>query len=238
VCRYFEGMRILYGENTINISSPHLLRGIQDIMSANVMSSVTSLELSWYLSEVPLKQGFVGYSDSGGSSQKSPLFPNLAHLRLCIAGVDERAADEPKPSFLGPEHLGGGRMTWYATHMLPRFDSLVEKLAPPTAQVYIWCSDWEWYKAVDMVLLKGQGKEITQPRLSQDYRGLECWRQMPNKQGEGASADETQGELGQSRWTSKPRGYWIHVVHSALSRKQFSKFSDHPEILCILELIC
>lgn len=72
------------------------------------------------------------------------------------------------------------------------------------------------------MLIEQQGKEVTQPQVSGEFKGLKCWRQMPAAEAT-SETEDIEGELGQSQWAQKPRGYWIHIVSTAVYNDRFGE---------------
>ncbi|CAG9987997.1 unnamed protein product [Clonostachys byssicola] len=226
-CRqaYREGIDVLYGMNTIHIQSPSLICGIEDFLSPNILSMMTSLELVWSLEDIGPDEAFIrrslsNASTSGAPQQSDVIFPSLRHLRIGF-----------KP-LLWSDKAFGGRIGWGATdderkeaeerihdYFLPRLDQLLERIAPPAAEVVVSWDSWLWYSRTDLKLLEVQGREKTQMHQP-EIGGLACWRVIPMLSGTKSTPAE---ESVPGR--SKRNGYWIHVADAQLSNR-YHNFKD------------
>lgn len=204
---YMEGTDILYSTNTIHIASPVLLRSIQDIIPQPRLSEMTSLELVWKPKEIPLSEGFV----SGDQPSPIPIFPSLVYLRICFKRLVYGAVDEAT-GLVWPYESKALLADTLCNHTLPTIDRLLERMVPPTTDVTVSCSKWDWYEAMDLKLVESQGVEKTKPQRA-DIEGLKCWREMPRKDGE-ESAEETD---------IPRRGYWLHMPIEDVHLDQGSK---------------
>ncbi|KAH6889136.1 hypothetical protein B0T10DRAFT_47503 [Thelonectria olida] len=198
-CRnaYVEGIDILYSTNTIHIASPVLLRSIQDIIPQPRLSEMTSLELVWKPKEIPLNEGFISQDPPNSTSQSisTPIFPSLIYLRISFKRLVYGAVDE-STGLSWPYDSKALLAEKLHNHTLPMIDRLLERIVPPTTDVTVSCSKWDWYEAIDMRLIEEQGVEKTRPQRA-DIEGLKCWREVPRK--EDQESDNPR------------RGYWIHM---------------------------
>ncbi|KAI5457176.1 hypothetical protein BGZ63DRAFT_84652 [Mariannaea sp. PMI_226] len=206
-CRnaYMEGTSILYGANTIHIASPVLLRSIQDIIPRPRLADMTSLELVWKPKELSLSEGFV--SDNASSSKVDTcstfIFPSLVFLRISFKRLVYGDVDEAT-GLVWPYENKSLLRDKLLNHTLPMIDRLLQKLVPPTTEVTVSCSKWDWYEAIDLKLVEQQGIEKTRPQRA-DIEGLRCWRETPTCENGGSKMDEEKDQ-------EKPRrGFWIHM---------------------------
>ncbi|KAK7224149.1 hypothetical protein V2G26_012152 [Clonostachys chloroleuca] len=201
-CRqaYLEGMEVLYGTNTIQVSCKLLLRGFPELVSSTVMSHITSLKLVINPQKFPLRQVFIGHFEQIRYRQtpQKPLFPSLSYLHIWLTGPDyELLGLADADALMAASH---NATNIYAP---PELDIMVIKLAPATATVTVTCPFTVWYTSVLEDHYNSQGEEWTQERES-DYGGLEFWRQMP-----------VEGQLPKTTedWQAAKkngRGFWIH----------------------------
>ncbi|CAG9983561.1 unnamed protein product [Clonostachys byssicola] len=78
-----EGLEVLYGTNTICIDSPILLNGLQDILSPEKLSLMTSLEITVTHILHPA-YFFEGLYDDSRLEQGTILFPSMRQLHFVI----------------------------------------------------------------------------------------------------------------------------------------------------------
>lgn len=227
--RYVEASTIFYAENTITISSAPLLRGFQDVVSPNLTSSLTSLEIPWSSNNIRLnvriQDAFKGYARSETDTRPAPLFPSLVHLRICFHSIDPWSMDGP----MG--HMSQQELHDWLAHSLPtRLDNLTRTIAPPTAEIYVSQKKWFMYKALDLALIMEHGLEVAQPQICKEYGGLKCWRQMPlpeSANDPGRPDDQNIGE---------DRGYWFHVTGDTVTSEPRSK--EHHYLACLVRETC
>lgn len=220
---YIEAVEILYRLNTISISSHILLRAAQDLLAPPVVASITSLELVWDISKVPLEEGFTGLKgpNSEGQSRTEPIFSSLKFLRISFAAKKEKEnwdANDPVTGlpYNAAESL---KLEHLQKHTLPAIDRLLERMAPPEADVIFSCRGWGWYEALGTALLEKQGKKVTKSQNC-ELGGDKCWRVTPEATlaGEGESGGESEAgagdrELEEGKGTAqgaRREGFWIH----------------------------
>lgn len=204
-------MRHLYTQNTIAINSPPLLRGIQDLVSPSVTSLITSLDISWKLSEVPLESGFVGYKRPNRSQTSKPIFPSLEHLRITFLEQYSSLPDEPH---ITTDFSTADLNAWMARRLPPVVDAVICRLTPPSTQVYVSYTSLNYYRALDVALIREQGMDVTKPQICRVLGGLKCWRQMPHENPATVTAAtvDVQG-----------RGYWCHVYGQVIFSSHLDK---------------
>ncbi|CAH0046038.1 unnamed protein product [Clonostachys solani] len=81
--RNIEGLEVLYSTNTISIDSPILLNGLQDILSPEKLSLLTSLEITITHILHP-SYFFEGLYNDTHLKQGSILFPSMKQLHFVI----------------------------------------------------------------------------------------------------------------------------------------------------------
>ncbi|OBT61190.1 hypothetical protein VE03_08689 [Pseudogymnoascus sp. 23342-1-I1] len=91
-------------------------------------------------------------------------------------------------------------------HFFPQVDRLLERTVPPTTDVTVTCSKYDWYVETDMFLLEKQGKEETRMQRA-DIEGLKCWRNTP-RQVEDVSDRALENALGVE---GRRKGFWVHI---------------------------
>ncbi|KFX93072.1 hypothetical protein O988_07011 [Pseudogymnoascus sp. VKM F-3808] len=208
---YLEGVDVLYTTNTIHISSPALIRAMQDVIPWQRFQNIASLEFVMKPNLVPFDVAFTSSRDSAGRRSGKPTFPGLKFLRISF----------PTPT-VNQEDWALGLVWPYADEdifsrrlhdsLLPEMDRLLERIVPPTTDVTMSCS-WEWYSAIDVVLRAKQGKEETRMQRA-DLGGLKCWRNTPRRVGDLSSRalEDAQGVEG------RRKGFWIHVAVEDMHR--------------------
>ncbi|VUC20394.1 unnamed protein product [Clonostachys rosea] len=201
-CRqaYLEGMEVLYGTNTIQVSCKLLLRGFPELLSSTVLSHIRSLKLVINPQNLQLRHVFIGHYEQFHHRQtpKSPLFPSLSYLHIWLSG--------PEYELLGladADALQAASADGEAVYAPPDLDSTIIRLAPATATVTVTCPFQLWFRSVETDHFNSQGEEWTQERES-EYGGLEFWRQMPIG---GLPKTTEQWEAAKKNG----RGYWIHL---------------------------
>ncbi|CAG9982787.1 unnamed protein product [Clonostachys byssicola] len=207
-CRqaYIEGFSVLYGNNTINIASPALLRSIQDVLPQEALFCMTSLELVIDLDRVPLDLTFRTTSKKKAREHPSPLFPSMANLRIAFSRTSRNASSlgldrndlhwtEIKKALLG--------------QLFPMIDGFLERVFPSTTDVVISCPSWSWYSAVDLVLIDQQGRATSKAQHS-SFQGTKFWRQSPAQ--EIISPENGNVEALEEGTQSKilRTGFWVH----------------------------
>ncbi|UNI17758.1 hypothetical protein JDV02_004078 [Purpureocillium takamizusanense] len=202
-CRqaYAEGVEVIYKTNTIHIRSPILLRCIQDLVPRQRLSEMTSLELVWKPKQVALRQGFTGRK--GSPPFKAPLFPSLRHLRISFHTLAYGEVDEAT-GLEWPYESAEVLSRALHERLFPEIDGLLERIAPPSAEVLVSCSKWEWYEVIDLYLLERQGEAKTRLQRA-DIEGLKCWRETPKATSDDADVESLE------RPATRRDGYWIHM---------------------------
>ena len=204
--RYLEGVDILYKTNTIHIASPILMQSIQDVISWQRLQDITSLELVWKSELLPLELGFTGSDNSPPKLLATPIFPCLRILRISF----QRLVDGEEDYSLGivypyeNKELLSHRLH---DHLFPTIDTLLQKIVPPTTDVTVTCSKWDWYLEIDLFLMEKQGKEETRMQRA-DIEGLKCWRNTPQIIEDVVSDRALENALGVE---GQRTGFWIHV---------------------------
>ncbi|CAH0056385.1 unnamed protein product [Clonostachys solani] len=131
-CRqaYMETHEILFRLNTFHISSPVLLLGIQNIMSSNIISMMTSLDIVFDRAVVDLNEAFTGLPPTLGIKSTHEAgkftFPSLQQLRICF-GETRQFTDPWTGEYLssGADFRNRDVMTMDA---LPELDGLVQRI--------------------------------------------------------------------------------------------------------------
>ena len=198
--RYAEGVEVLYKTNTIHISSPVLLRCIQDLIPRQRLADMTSLELVWKPKQLPLRLGFTGRK--GSPPFEAPIFPSLRHLRISFYRLVYGEIDEAT-GLQWPYESQDELSRALHERLFPEIDSVLERIAPPSAEVVVSCSKWEWYEVVDLHLLEKQGPAKTQLQRA-EIEGLKCWRETPRRTSAAEAEDSQQPPVQRD-------GYWIHM---------------------------
>lgn len=202
---YLEGVDILYKTNTIHIASPILMQSIQDVISWQRLQDITSLELVWKSELLPLELGFTGSNNSPSKLPATPIFPCLRILRISF----QKLVYDEEDYSLGivypyeDKKILSHRLH---DHLLPEMDKLLQRIVPPTTDVTVTCSKWDWYLEIDLFLMEKQGKEETRMQRA-DIGGLKCWRNTPRRF-EGVSDRALEDALGVEE---RRTGFWIHV---------------------------
>lgn len=115
-----EGLEVLYRTNTICIDSPILLNGLQDILSLEKLSFLTSLEIT----VTPILHPayfFEGLYDDSRLKQGSILFPSMRQLHFVI------------------DHHQRSSVNYYGVVNYPILYGLVKLLVFPGTEVIISC---------------------------------------------------------------------------------------------------
>jgi hypothetical protein len=160
---------------------------------------MTSLELVWKPKEISFGEGFI----SQYQTIRTPIFPSLVYLRISLKRLVYGTVDEAT-GLVWPYDSKALLAEKLHNHTLPTIDRLLERIVPPTTEVTLSCSKWDWYDVIDMRLIEEQGVEKTKPQRA-DLEGLRCWREVPTKEGDrDIKAADQESEIPR-------RGYWIHV---------------------------
>lgn len=162
------------------------------------------------MEQLPIEQAFTGLAQLGQreeTTSRRPLFPDLKHLRISCYNKDIGFHDRD----------GAGTLEMQLVeYALPAVDELLERIAPPEAEVIFSCRTWEWFSTIrDTLHTNGGAHEPCQPS---ELGGLKCWRKTPRQVvdvGEG----EDKGEKGdrvleEGKGSSGPQreGIWIHGI--------------------------
>jgi hypothetical protein len=229
---YVEGVEVLYRTNTLHIASHILIRGFQDIMAPQVVSSITSLELVWNPKSVHIEDGFTGLPESNDSRQskiRGPLFPSLKYLRISFAGLCSRHDDVDHAVKLPRTEDNRTNLSRQLhQYTLPAIDKVLDRIAPPSADVTLSCRNWAWYIEIDLLLVESQGKEKTKPQRS-EMEGLKCWRVLPTSKPADKEADgalDRDLEIGTEGKTPRREGYWIHIPVQQIKLHQHSEYMN------------
>ncbi|TWU76000.1 hypothetical protein ED733_007080 [Metarhizium rileyi] len=199
---YFEVLDVLYGTNTIHITSPVLMKSMSDLFAGHILANIRSLELVWQCKDLPLVEGFCSRPKDLKCQQ--PVFPHLVYLRISFARMVIHEVD-PVTNIVWPydnKRLLSERLH---TSFLPQIDDLIDRIAPLTTEVTISCAKWDWYDLIDLALLESQGKKATRMQRA-DIEGLRCWRMIPIRR----SISSEDSEPGLSSALGR-EGYWIHI---------------------------
>ncbi|KFY09086.1 hypothetical protein V492_05645 [Pseudogymnoascus sp. VKM F-4246] len=183
---YLEGIDVLYKTNTIHIASPILMRSIHDIIPWQRLEDMVSLELRKLLGR--------------------PVFPGLRILRICFQTLvfDE---EDFALGITWPYIDSGIVSQRLHNSFFPAMDRLLERAVPPTTDVTVTCSKWDWYLETDYYLMEKQGREETRMQ-SADIAGLKCWRNTPARKVSGISDAVVEDALGVER---QRKGFWVHI---------------------------
>lgn len=203
-------MGVLYGSNTIHISSSTLIRGIQDVVPDQNLSRMVSLELVWDPLEVPIMLGFTGNQIKYRGKKPcrtEPVFSSLKFLRISFKRLTYGDMD-PITGLTWPYKDEQSLTNELRNRFLPQIDGLLDRIVPPSTDVMISLREWSWYEHLDLWLMGIQGKEKTKPQRA-DIEGLKCWREIPKQ------ANTGERDIGvQTTPTTEKRlreGYWIHI---------------------------
>lgn len=225
-CRraYSEGFSVLYGNNTINIASPALLRSIQDVLPREALFCMTSLELVFDLDRVPFDEAFRTTSKKRAREHSSPLFPSMANLRVAFSKSSRNASSlgldrndlhwtEIKKALLG--------------QLFPMIDDFLERVFPSTTDVVISCPSWNWYSAIDLVLIDQQGKDTSKAQHS-GFKGTKFWRQSPAH--EVISPGNGNVQALEEGTQPKPlrTGFWVHSSDRPMHTRSW-RATEAPE---------
>jgi hypothetical protein len=181
---------------------------MQDLVSPQIVTMLTSLELVWSHLELPLSEGFTGLktSKSGNSNNNGPIFPSLVYLLIAfktlVHGDLEGATNLVWPYSSEKELANKLHNSLY-----PTIDKLLERMVPPSTDVTISCPKWDWYKQTNAILVEKQGFEATKSQRA-ELEGLKCWRITP------ALLNNTSyGTMTGDAASSKPirQGFWVHI---------------------------
>ncbi|KPM40350.1 hypothetical protein AK830_g6256 [Neonectria ditissima] len=229
-CRnaYIEGTQILYSTNTIHIASPALLRSLQEVIPSQRIAELTSLELVWKPKLLPLGLAFTSYRQSEAelSQSRPPTFPALKYLRITFKRLVYGEIDEAT-GLVWPYESKAQLADKLHNHLLPTIDRLLDRIVPPSTNVIISCSKWDWYEMIDLTLIEKQGEEKTKPQRA-DIEGLKCWREIPREESgpsgtiaPGTAPDEA--HIGGCEANGLRKGYWIHMPIDDVHLDQGSK---------------
>ncbi|KAK7431371.1 hypothetical protein QQZ08_002142 [Neonectria magnoliae] len=160
-------------------------------------------------------------------SQPKPLiFPALKYLRITFKRLVYGEIDEAT-GLIWPYESKALLADKLHNHLLPTIDRLLDRIVPPSTDVTISCSKWDWYEMIDMTLVEKQGKEKTKTQRA-DIEGLKCWREIPREENgpdetitPGAAPDEAR--IGDYERKSLREGYWIHMPIEDVHLNQGSK---------------
>ncbi|KFY34296.1 hypothetical protein V494_06894 [Pseudogymnoascus sp. VKM F-4513 (FW-928)] len=214
---YVEGIDVLYRTNTIHISSPVLMRSIQDVLSGHRLESIACLELVWQPKMLPLKLGFTDnntqwhhisptfYERHESNILAGLIFPCLRILRISFA----RLIYNEKDYTLGIEWPYRNKSILshrLRNHFLPTIDRILERAVPPTTDVTVSCSKWDWYQEIDHVLMETQGVEETRMQHA-GIKEFRCWRNTPQEV-ENLSDSALEDAIGAEE---RRKGFWIHA---------------------------
>lgn len=222
---YLEGIDVLYKTNTIHVTSPVLIRAMQDLISRQRLADITSLELLWETKLAPLSMGFTGFANSRDKLPAArPLFPGLRVLRISFKRQVNDDEDYTLGITLPCRHkilLDHGVHNFF----LPEVDKLLERMVPHTTDVTITCPKWRWYEAIDLVLLEKQGKEETRMQRA-DIEGLKCWRNTPPRTNMPPSIwDVSDRALEDAAGVEgRRKGFWVHVGIEEVRLTEDGKF--------------
>lgn len=200
--RYFECIDVLYNTNTIHIASPVLMRNMPELFPSQILAGIRSLELVWQPKDLPLADGF--RLNQTNSKPQQPIFPSLMYLRIAFKRLVIHEVDYAT-NMVWPydsKRLLSERLHNY---FLPQMDSLVNRIAPATAEVTVSCAKWDWYELIDLHLLEKQGKDATKMQRA-EVEGLKCWRVIPIRRSIVSNDPEVAVPHPESR-----EGYWIHI---------------------------
>lgn len=208
-------MDVLYGTNTFHIASPVLMKSMSDLFPSHILANIRSLELVWQPKDLPLVDGFC--SRVKPSKYQHPVFPSLAYLRISFARMVIHEVDHATDMIWPYDNR---RLLSERLHnsFLPQMDELINRIAPPMAEVTVSCAKWDWYELIDVSLLESQGKEATRMQRA-DIEGLRCWRMMPIRR----SISWEDAEAGLSSVPSR-EGYWIHIPIGDVRLHNWCKF--------------
>ncbi|CAH0028486.1 unnamed protein product [Clonostachys rhizophaga] len=209
---YIEGMDVIYRENTINLSSSDIMLSCPSILPHNIRRSIRSLELAIDTQISPLKYAFEDPEISLLSLHAAPTFPSLLYLRMspvtwdldiCIKR-DQLLNHLHHHATFNPEQWRQS-IPANVSVTLQRIDSLLERIAPPTAEVTV---DWDLtgYHTLSNVLSECQGHVSLQMEECESG-GRRYWRQIPTSI-VNVPAKDTQS-LDTTAGPDKRQGYWI-----------------------------
>lgn len=204
---YMEGMEVLYKTNTIQISSEVLLRGLHEVLTPTVLSSITSLELVWNPRLLHIVKVFEGLEpEKQPTRQMPPIFPSLAHLHICLTSLEYVT--------IGVGQGDGMQirtMEDLAENMPLSIDTLVLRAAPATANVTVtYAKDNLWFETVRSNHIRSRGIHEIRDRESQ-FEGPELWREIPPPSSS-AQEDTSPNSLELGEGIKAGRGYWIHYT--------------------------
>jgi hypothetical protein len=205
-----EGLDVLYKTNTIHISSPVLMRSIQDVIPRQRLADITSVELVCKPKQLPLDLGFTGNYNSQHQLYAGPIFPSLRYLRISFKRLTYGEIDNAL-GIVWPYKSKEILSHRLHDHFLPELDRLLERIVLPSTDVTVTCSKWDWYVAIDLFLMKKQGKEGTKLQRA-DIEGLKCWRSTPRR------IEDASGVEG------RRKGFWIHMCLEGVNLDDGSKF--------------
>ncbi|CAH0025420.1 unnamed protein product [Clonostachys rhizophaga] len=208
-CRqaYMEGMEVLYKTNTIQISSEVLLRGLHEVLTPTVLSSITSLELVWNPRLLHIVKVFEGLEpEKQPTRQMPPIFPSLTHLHICLTSLEYVT--------IGVGQGDGMQirtMEDLAENMPLSIDTLVLRAAPATTNVTVtYAEDYLWFETVRSNHIRSRGIDAIRDRESQ-FEGPEFWREIPAPNSS-AQEDTSPNSLELGEGIKAGRGYWIHYT--------------------------
>lgn len=178
--RYMETHEILFRLNTFHISSPVLLLGIQNIMSSNIISMMTSLDIVFDRAVVDLNEAFTGLPPTLGIKSTHEAgkftFPSLQQLRICF--VETRQFTDPWTGEYLPSGADFRNRDVMTMDALPELDGLVQRIVPPSAEVTVSCPRPHWYLEIRNNLVSQQWHVKTQSQAA-ELGGQKCWREIP-----------------------------------------------------------
>ncbi|KFY44973.1 hypothetical protein V494_01226 [Pseudogymnoascus sp. VKM F-4513 (FW-928)] len=203
---YLEGIDVLYKTNTIHIASPILMRSIHDIIPWQRLEDMVSLELVWKAKILPLELGLTDNKYSPRKLLGRPVFPGLRILRICFQTL---VFDEEDFALgISWPYIDSGLVSQRLHNsFFPAMDRLLERAVPPTTDVTVTCSKWDWYVETDYYLMERQGREETRMQ-SADIAGLKCWRNTPERKVSGVADAIVEDARGVER---QRKGFWVHI---------------------------
>lgn len=161
--RYTEGLSVLYGTNTFIMDSKLLVLR-SHVVPASMFENLRSLELVWQDAD-SLEVHNAALTAFHQTKFARPLFPFLAHLRICCPFLffiwDVNHA--PRDFTMNRQR----RRRMLQLYLVPKFDAILERLCPAKTDVTISMATWNVYKIIDRMLLKTQGVEESRPQLAE-----------------------------------------------------------------------
>lgn len=181
------------------------MRSIQDVFSQQRLENIAALELVWQSKILPLELGFAGSDNCESNVPARLIFPCLRFLRISFATLRYGEVDHTLGT-VWPYHDKRSLGLRLRNHFLPIIDRILERAVPPTADVTVSCSKWDWYQEIDYVLMETQGAEETRMQHA-GIKEFRCWRNTPQKV-ENLSDRALEDAIGAEE---RRRGFWIHA---------------------------